>query len=162
LTNKVLPLQKRRAVRNTWFVLVKLAASCRKVVRVSVSQSNLVPAITILVVEDEYFVREDIVSYLRDAGCAVVEAKTGEHAIDICKSGASVDAVFTDLQLPGSASGFDVAETFRAAVADIPVVYASGNWAIVIGVWPAVCFSASPINRAKFWPRVCGSKMRRH
>ena len=91
------------------------------------SQSNRVPAITILVVEDEYFVREDIVSYLRDAGCTVVEAKTGEHAIDICKSGAPIDAVFTDVQLPGSASGFDVAETFRAALADIPVVYASGN-----------------------------------
>jgi CheY-like chemotaxis protein len=79
------------------------------------------------VVEDEYFVREDIVSYLRDAGCAVVEAETGEHAIDICKSGVPVDVVFTDIQLPGSASGFDVAITFRAAVADIPVVYASGN-----------------------------------
>jgi CheY-like chemotaxis protein len=91
------------------------------------SQSNRVPAITILVVEDEYFVREDIVRYLRAAGCAVVEAETGEHAIDICKSGVPVDVVFTDVQLPGSASGFDVATTFRAAVADIPVVYASGN-----------------------------------
>ena len=91
------------------------------------SQSNHVPAITILVVEDEYFVREDIASYLRDAGCTVVEAETGEHAIDICKSGAPIDAVFTDVQLPGSASGFDVAETFRVAVANIPVVYASGN-----------------------------------
>jgi len=95
--------------------------------RLSMSQSNRVPAITILVVEDEYFVREDIVSYLRDAGCAVVEAETGERAIDICKSGVPIDAVFTDVQLPGSASGFDVAETFRAAVADIPVLYASGN-----------------------------------
>ena len=92
------------------------------------SQSNRVPAITILVVEDEYFVRENIASYLRDAGCTVVEAETGEHAIDICKSGAPIDAVFTDVQLPGSASGFDVAEAFRVAVAmDIPVVYASGN-----------------------------------
>jgi CheY-like chemotaxis protein len=88
---------------------------------------NRVPAITILVVEDDYFVREDMVTYLHDAGCAVVEAETGERAIDICKSGVPVDLVFTDVQLPGSANGFDVAETFRAARADIPVVYASGN-----------------------------------
>jgi CheY-like chemotaxis protein len=94
---------------------------------VSISESNRFPAITILVVEDEYFVREDIVSYLHDAGCAVVEAETGECAIDICKSGVPIDVVFTDVQLPGLASGFDVAETFRAAVADIPVVYTSGN-----------------------------------
>jgi CheY-like chemotaxis protein len=79
------------------------------------------------VVEDDYFVREDMVTYLHDAGCAVVEAETGERAIDICKSGVPVDLVFTDVQLPGSANGFDVAETFRAARADIPVVYASGN-----------------------------------
>ena len=107
--------------------MVKLAAWCRKVGRVSISESNRFPAITILVVEDEYFVREDIVSYLHDAGCAVVEAETGEYAIDICKLGVPIDVVFTDVQLPGLASGFDVAETFRAAVADIPVVYTSGN-----------------------------------
>lgn len=94
----------------------------------SMSESDRVPAITILVVEDEYFVRDDIVSYLQDAGCEVVEAETGEHAIDICRSGVPIDVVFTDIELPGSASGFDVAETFRAAVADIPVVYASGKW----------------------------------
>lgn len=91
------------------------------------SEPGHVPAITILVVEDEYFVRKCMVSYLHDAGCAVVEAETGEGAIDICKSGVPVDVVFTDVRLPGSASGFDVADTFRAAHADIPVVYASGN-----------------------------------
>jgi CheY-like chemotaxis protein len=107
--------------------LVKLAASCRRVVRVMMSEPSRVPPITILVVEDEYFVRECIVSYLSDAGCAVVAAETGEHAIDICRSGVPVDVVFTDIQLPGSVSGFEVAETFRAGQADIPVVYASGN-----------------------------------
>ena len=106
---------------------VKPAASYRKVGSVSTSKSKRVPAITILVVEDEYFVREVIVSYLHDSGCAVVEAETGKRAIDICKSGVPVDVVFTDVQLPGSASGFDVAETFRAARPDIPVLYASGN-----------------------------------
>ena len=82
---------------------------------------------TMLVVEDEPFVRESIVGYLQEAGCAVVEAATGERAIDICNSGVVVDVVFTDIQLPGSASGFDVAETFRAAQADIPTVYVSAN-----------------------------------
>jgi CheY-like chemotaxis protein len=92
------------------------------------AESGGVPAITILVVEDEYLVREDIVGYFQDAGCEVVEAETGERAIEICRSGRPIDVVFTDIELRGSASGFDVAETFRAAVADIPVVYASGKW----------------------------------
>jgi CheY-like chemotaxis protein len=91
------------------------------------SESHYIPAITILVVEDEYLVREGIVGFLQDAGCAVVEAATGERAIDICNSGVRVDVLFTDIQLPGAASGFDVAETFRAARADMPVMYVSGN-----------------------------------
>ena len=107
--------------------LVKPEASYRKVERMSMPASSVIPATTILVVEDEYFLRDDIVGYLQDAGCAVIEADTGECAIDICKSGMPVDVVFTDIQLPGAASGFDVAETFRAARAGIPIVYASGN-----------------------------------
>jgi CheY-like chemotaxis protein len=91
------------------------------------SDSKQVPAMTILVVEDEYFLRGDIVDYLRDSGCAVIEAETGERAIEICNSGMPVDVVFTDIQLPGAANGFDVAEAFRAAYAGIPVMYVSGN-----------------------------------
>jgi CheY-like chemotaxis protein len=91
----------------------------------SASKPNL--AITILVVEDEYFVREGIVGYLKDAGCAVVEAATGERAIEICRSGTPVDVVLTDIQLPGAANGFDVAETFRASRSDMPIMYVSGN-----------------------------------
>jgi CheY-like chemotaxis protein len=89
--------------------------------------SKRVPAIAILVVEDEYLLREGIVDYLRESGCAVFEAETGERAIEICNSGTPVDIVFTDIQLSGAANGFDVAETFRAAHADIPVMYMSGN-----------------------------------
>jgi CheY-like chemotaxis protein len=83
--------------------------------------------VTVLVVEDECLVREGIVGYLQDCGCAVLEAESGERAIDICNSGTPVDVVFTDIQLPGSANGFDVAEAFRAAHADIPIMYVSGN-----------------------------------
>jgi CheY-like chemotaxis protein len=84
-------------------------------------------AVTVLVVEDECLVREDIVDYLQHSGCAVIEAESGERAIDICNSGTPVDVVFTDIQLRGAANGFDVADAFRAAHADIPIMYVSGN-----------------------------------
>jgi CheY-like chemotaxis protein len=89
-------------------------------------ESIHVPALTVLVVEDEYLIREGIVSYLEEAGCVVIEAETGERAIEICKSNVPVDVLFTDIQLPGAASGFDVAETFRASHSDMPVMYVSG------------------------------------
>ncbi len=82
---------------------------------------------TVLVVEDEFLVRDDVASYLRDAGWVVVEAGTGERAIALCRSGMPVDVLFTDINLGGAVTGWEVAEAFRAARADLPVVYASGN-----------------------------------
>jgi CheY-like chemotaxis protein len=81
----------------------------------------------VLVIEDEFFVRLNIVSCLQEAGYAVVEAATGEEAIALCHSDTSIDVVFTDVNLGGSASGLDVAECFRAARPGVPVVYTSGR-----------------------------------
>lgn len=38
-----------------------------------------------------------------------------------------IDVVFTDIQLAGILTGWDVAEQFRAANPDLPIIYASGN-----------------------------------
>jgi CheY-like chemotaxis protein len=81
----------------------------------------------VLVIEDELFVRLNIVSCLREAGYAVVEAATGEEAIALCHSDASIDVVFTDVNLGGYASGWDVAECFRSVRPNVPVVYTSGR-----------------------------------
>jgi CheY-like chemotaxis protein len=84
-------------------------------------------AVVVLVVEDEIFVRFDVATCLEDAGYDVVEAATGEEAIALCNSGASIDMVITDINLGGSASGWDVAERCRTVLPDVPVVYTSGK-----------------------------------
>jgi CheY-like chemotaxis protein len=81
----------------------------------------------VLVIEDELFLRLNIVSCLQEAGYAVVEAVTGEEAIALCHSDASIDIVFTDVNLGGYASGWDVAECFRTVRPGVPVVYTSGR-----------------------------------
>jgi CheY-like chemotaxis protein len=81
----------------------------------------------VLVIEDELFLRLNIVSCLQEAGYAVVEAATGEEAIALCHAGAPIDLVFTDVNLGGHASGWDVAECFRTVRPDVPVVYTSGR-----------------------------------
>ena len=95
-------------------------------------------AMTILVVEDEYFVREDIASCFRDAGWVVLEAESGHGAIAMCRSDVPVDVLFTDIQLKDSVNGWEVAEAFRAARGNILVIYASGN-----PIEPARCVPAS-------------------
>jgi CheY-like chemotaxis protein len=94
---------------------------------VPVSAANGARALVVLLVEDEFFVRYDIASCLREAGYVVVESATGEEAIALCWSRTPIDMVFTDINLGGPASGWDVAECFRTERPDIPLLYMSGD-----------------------------------
>jgi CheY-like chemotaxis protein len=99
----------------------------RKVAVVSVSAASGAQDLAVLVVEDEFFVRYDIAGCLREAGDAVVETGSGEEALALCKSGMSIDMIVTDINVGGSASGWEVAKRFRSEQPDMPVVYISGE-----------------------------------
>jgi two-component system, response regulator PdtaR len=92
----------------------------------TVPASNRADALVVLVVEDESLLRFDITSTLRDAGYVVVETASGEEAIAFCSSGMPIDIVFTDINLAGSATGWDVGEYFKTNCPDVPVLYTSG------------------------------------
>src|SRR5256885_15160657 len=85
------------------------------------------PPLVILVVEDETLIRDLVVTHLRDAECVVLEANTGERAVQFLDQVESLDVVFTDIRLNGSMNGWDVGEAFRAARDDFPVIYTSGQ-----------------------------------
>ena len=93
----------------------------------SVSAANGAHALAVLVVEDDFFVRYDIAGCLREAGYAVIESESGEEALALCKSGISIGMIVTDINLGGSASGWDVAKRFRSEQPDMLVVYISGE-----------------------------------
>ena len=82
--------------------------------------------ISILVVEDEAIIRFDVAEHLRDQGFAVLEASSGDEALEILQSGARVDLVFSDIQMPGSASGVDLARWILASAPHIAVILTSG------------------------------------
>jgi CheY-like chemotaxis protein len=94
---------------------------------VSISAANGGGPLVVLVVEDEFFVRCSVADGLRDAGYAVVEATSGEEAITFCKSEMAIDMLFTDINLAGPTSGWDVAECFRTDRPSVPILYASGK-----------------------------------
>jgi CheY-like chemotaxis protein len=79
----------------------------------------------ILVVEDDPLVRIVAVEALLDAGFEVVEAGSGAEALKHCKDNAP-DVLFTDIRLPGSITGWDIAEHCRHNNPDLPVIYATG------------------------------------
>jgi CheY-like chemotaxis protein len=92
-----------------------------------VSTANGVKAIVVLLVEDEFLVRYGIANALREAGYSVVECGSGEQAIALCRSKALIDVLFTDINLSGSVSGWEVAERFRMDRPDGAVLYTSGD-----------------------------------
>ena len=82
---------------------------------------------TVLIVEDELFLRWNLADHLRGAGYLVAEVDSAQRAIALCQSGTRIDILITDIQLSGLGSGWDVAEAFRALSDKIPVIYTSGN-----------------------------------
>ena len=82
--------------------------------------------LTVLVVEDEWFVREDIANGFRQEGWMVLEAATGAKALELLRAAKSIDLVITDIGLADAMTGWDVAEAVRIMCPEVPVIYASG------------------------------------
>ncbi len=67
---------------------------------------------TILIVDDDYEIREMISDFLRDSeGYDVLEAENGKQALDILKSN-KTDLVISDINMPGM-KGFDLLKEVR-------------------------------------------------
>jgi CheY-like chemotaxis protein len=79
----------------------------------------------VLVVEDDPFVREMAVVGLEEAGFDVVEAARGDNALRLLQTGIILDALLTDIRLPG-ANGWAVARAYRERFPDLPVLYVTG------------------------------------
>jgi len=81
----------------------------------------------VLIVEDDWLLREDIVSDLRREGWNVLEAGTGAGAMATLRETDAIDLLITDIRLADALTRWDVAEAFRASHPRSPVIYASGN-----------------------------------
>jgi CheY-like chemotaxis protein len=79
-----------------------------------------------LVVEDDWFVREDIANQFRQEGWMVIEAATGAKALDVLREWGGIDVLVTDIRLADEMTGWDVAEAVRIMYPEVPVIYASG------------------------------------
>lgn len=81
---------------------------------------------TILVVEDEMLIRLHVADSFRESGFNVLEASDGAAALELLES-REVDAVFTDVTLPGAPDGFGLARWIRSHRPGVPVVLTSGE-----------------------------------
>ena len=86
------------------------------------------PSPVVLVVEDEGFVRLMAVAMLEDAGFEVLEAGTADEAWGVLERRFSdVSVLFTDVDMPGSMNGFDLAGRVAECWPHIRLVITSGR-----------------------------------
>jgi len=83
--------------------------------------------VSIMVVEDDILIRTAIADGLRATGLDVVEAASADEAWSFLLSGASVDLIFSDLQMPGSFDGIELARRVKENYPDIIFVLTSGG-----------------------------------
>jgi len=81
----------------------------------------------VLVVEDEWLLRDCIAAHLRAAKLRIFEARTGEAALALLEARKHIDVLFTDIQLGGAIDGWDVGVRFRKVLPQIPIIYTSGT-----------------------------------
>jgi DNA-binding NtrC family response regulator len=81
----------------------------------------------VLVVEDEILIRSAVAEYLRISGNLVVEAADAAEAIAVFTAGVPIEVVFSDIQMPGTMDGIDLAHWVYQHHPGIHVVLTSGN-----------------------------------
>lgn len=82
---------------------------------------------TVLVVEDEPLLRLVICDLLRAEGVTVVEAANAVEAMEALAGGLAVDAIFTDVRMPGPFDGLELSRKVQATQPELPVVVTSGH-----------------------------------
>lgn len=98
---------------------------------------------TILIIDDEYYVRDSIAAYLYDVGYRVLMAENGLAGLETFRR-EMPDVVLTDLRMP-VLDGFGVVESVREEAPYTPIVVVSGMGdldeairALTLGAWDYV------------------------
>ena len=95
----------------------------------------------ILIVEDDILCRVSAAEHLRSVGYEVAEAADAGEAITILDSGENVDAVFTDVQMPGAMDGLMLAHWVYEHHPGTKVLVTSGKGdAAVSSSWRCLLF----------------------
>ena len=94
----------------------------RAYVELSVNNQSLV-----LIVEDEALIRMSAVDMIEQTGRGIVEAVDADEAIDILTSRTDIGFLFTDVEMPGSMDGLELARAVHDRWPGIAIIVTSGR-----------------------------------
>jgi two-component system, response regulator PdtaR len=99
---------------------------------------------SILLVEDEVFTRLAMADDLMNAGFQVIQAASADEALMLLESSAPIDLVLTDIRMPGTLDGCDLAKLIHTNWPDVKVIILSARYTEVLATTPADAFMAKP------------------
>jgi PAS domain S-box-containing protein len=81
---------------------------------------------TVLIVEDDALVRKYVITQITSLGYATLEAPNAAEALKIIENGATIDLLFTDIIMPGSMNGRQLADEALRRRPALKVLFTSG------------------------------------
>lgn len=83
--------------------------------------------LTVLIVDDEPYIRLTAADIIQDAGHQTVEAEDADKALSILQHRMDIDVVFTDIKMPGSMDGLKLAAEIRSRWPTLHILITSGH-----------------------------------
>ena len=81
----------------------------------------------ILVIDDEPIIRLDARKILEDAGYVVTEAASADEAMPLLADGKTIEAILTDIDMPGTLDGLQLARWVDGLMPEVAIVIMSGH-----------------------------------
>lgn len=124
------------------------------------SESGVLAPTSLLIVEDEPILRMATADEFREGGFFVNEASNGDEAVAMLESFSNIDAVFSDVRMPGTVDGIGLAKWIKLHYPNIRMFLTSGtleafptNQIIADGYFPKPYVTAEVERAIK---QVCG------
>ncbi|MGA1834344.1 response regulator [Rhizobium wenxiniae] len=82
---------------------------------------------TVLIVEDEPIIRMTVADDFLSAGFEVLEASNADEALAILETQRPITAIFSDIDMPGSIDGLELARLVRDRWPPVHIILTSGH-----------------------------------
>ncbi|QIF82565.1 response regulator [Brevundimonas sp. 'scallop'] len=110
---------------------------------------------SILIVEDEYILRMDLVAFFSDEGFRVLEASSAEDAIELLANDPGVRVVLTDINLRGEMNGLELAKIVRHRHPPTTIFVMSSQQApLATELASGAQFLAKPVNNLRMLKQI--------
>jgi len=80
----------------------------------------------VLIAEDDFLIRMSVAEDMKDADFHVFEAGNAEEALGLLEAHPEIDTLFTDIDMPGSMDGLELAKAVRELRPDVAILLTSG------------------------------------